>query len=283
MNLDHSRRAANLPDLSVHAFASGVVAPRAAAIEQVRCLSVDVMREAASRGLLGITTPQQWGGLGLDLHVSYALAIETVSRASAAAAVSMVVHLVSDLIAYAGRTSQKEQWLRRLASGEALGHHALSEPDAGTDAANQQTRRTHRHGYPSWARRCGWRMPTPRRSSWSLRRPTRTRGQGVTAFLIPASAPASRRLRGPTRWRPRSRVHGPRTGRRVSDGRCWVRSTRAFAWRWSLQADVGIAAHALGCAVAIDETIRFAKVRHTFGKPSGSYGSHSVDAGRCRD
>ena len=124
----------------VQAFADDVVAPRAAAIDETDAFPADVMREAANRGLLGITTPQQWGGLGLD-YVSYALAIEAVSRASATVAVSMVVHhsLVSDLIAYAGRTSQKEQWLRRLASGDALGAFALSEPDAGTDAANQQT------------------------------------------------------------------------------------------------------------------------------------------------
>src|SRR6185312_918146 len=87
------------------------------------------------------TIPKQWGGAGRD-YVSYALAIEAIARASATVAVSLSVtnSLVAEVIAYAGRDQQREQWLRRLASGEAIGAFALSEPDAGTDAANQQTK-----------------------------------------------------------------------------------------------------------------------------------------------
>ena len=64
-----------------------------------------------------------------------------MAQASATVAVSLVVHnsLVAELLAHIGRAKQKEQWLRRLASGEAIGAFALSEPDAGTDAANQTT------------------------------------------------------------------------------------------------------------------------------------------------
>src|SRR6185503_16203051 len=96
---------------------------------------------AASRvGLLGATIPKAWGGAELD-YLSYALAIEAIARASATVAVSLVVHnsLVAELLAHAGRARQKEQWLRRLTSGDAIGAFALSEPDAGTDAANQKT------------------------------------------------------------------------------------------------------------------------------------------------
>ena len=81
-----------------------------------------------------------WGGAGRD-YVSYALALEAIAKASATVAVSLSVtnSLVAELVAHAGRDPQRELWLRRLAAGDAIGAFALSEPDAGTDAANQKT------------------------------------------------------------------------------------------------------------------------------------------------
>ena len=79
-----------------------------------------MIRAAAERGLVGVTIPKVWGGAGRD-YVSYALAIEAIARASAtvAAALSVNNSLVAELIAYAGREQQKEEWLRRLTSGDA--------------------------------------------------------------------------------------------------------------------------------------------------------------------
>src|SRR5581483_6272881 len=87
---------------SVEEFASEVVAPRAASIDESGEFPVDLLKAAAARGLLGITVPKAWGGLGLD-YVSCASAIEAIARASATVAVSLVVHhsLVADLIAHA--------------------------------------------------------------------------------------------------------------------------------------------------------------------------------------
>src|SRR3954453_15839911 len=88
-----------------------------------------VIKPAEAVGLLGVTIPKAWGGLGLD-YVSYVVGIEAVARASATVAASLVVHnsLVAEVIAHAGRARQKEQWLRRLAAGAAIGAFALSEP-----------------------------------------------------------------------------------------------------------------------------------------------------------
>src|SRR5262249_11519028 len=128
---------------AVETFAHEIVAPQAAAIDETGEFPTELIRAAAAKGLTGIAIPKHWGGLGLD-YVSYALAIEAVAQASATVAVSLVVHnsLVTELLAHAGRARQKEQWLRRLATGEAIGAFALSEPDAGTDAANQKTKAT---------------------------------------------------------------------------------------------------------------------------------------------
>src|SRR6266849_9849861 len=126
---------------SIEQFAREVVAPRAASIDETGVYPLDVMRAAAGWGLLGVTVQKTWGGAGRD-YVSYALAIEAIAKASATVAVSLSVtnSLVAEVIAHAGRDQQRERWLRKLASGEAIGAFALSEPDAGTDAANQKTK-----------------------------------------------------------------------------------------------------------------------------------------------
>src|SRR5207302_1252721 len=113
---------------------------RAAAIDESGEFPLDLIRASAAHGLLGVTIPAAWGGAGRD-YISYALAIEEVARSSATVAGVLVVtnSLVAELVAYAGSESQKTRWLRALATGQALGAFALSEPEAGTDAANQQT------------------------------------------------------------------------------------------------------------------------------------------------
>jgi len=82
-----------------------------------------------------VTIPVADGGAGRD-YVSYALAIEEIARTSATLAVILAVNnsLVGELIAEFGAPAQRQAGVRRLASGEALGTFALSEPDAGADA-----------------------------------------------------------------------------------------------------------------------------------------------------
>src|SRR6476660_8566438 len=112
----------------------------AARIDESGEFPIDLIRASAAQGLLGVTIPTTWGGAGRD-YVSYALAIEAIARASATVAASLVVSnsLVAELIAHAGSEPQKERWLRALTTGQVLGAFALSEPNAGTDAANQET------------------------------------------------------------------------------------------------------------------------------------------------
>src|SRR5262245_14506724 len=119
---------------AIDEFAREFVAPEAALIDETGEFPFDLLRAAASRGLTGATISKEWGGANLD-YLSYVLAIEAIARASATLAVSLVVQnsLVAEIVEHAGTRAQKEQWLRRLASGDAIGAFALSEPDAGTD------------------------------------------------------------------------------------------------------------------------------------------------------
>jgi alkylation response protein AidB-like acyl-CoA dehydrogenase len=263
---------------SVEAFAREVVAPRAAAIDESGQFPIDVIRAAAAKGLTGVTIPKPWGGMGLD-YVSYALAMEVIAQASATVAVSLVVHnsLVAELLAHAGRAKQKEQWLRRLATGEAIGAFALSEPDAGTDAANQTMKAARTAGGYHIAGRKVWVANADAAAVaivFACTRPGQ-RGQGVTAFLVPMNAPGIART-----------ARADSLGVRglgcmdlefdvdVTDDQVLGSVDQGFRLAmWALQGGrVGIAAQALGIGeAAIREAIEFAKARQAFGQPIANY------------
>jgi alkylation response protein AidB-like acyl-CoA dehydrogenase len=263
---------------SIEQFAREVVAPRAAAIDESGEFPIDVIRAAAAKGLLGATIPTAWGGAGLDF-LRYVLAIEAIATASATVAVSLVVHnsLVSDVIAHAGRAPHKEQWLRRLARGEAIGAFALSEPHAGTDAANQQTRAVKTaNGYRITGRKV-WVANADAAAVaivFACTRPGQ-RGQGVTAFVVPMDTPGIRRTA-------RADSLGVRglgcmdleLDVTVSDGQVLGSVDQGFRLAmWALQGGrVAIAAQALGIGEAsIREAIAYAREREAFGQPIANY------------
>ena len=263
---------------SVDEFARTVVAPRAAAIDETGQFPIEVMRAAGARGLCGVTIPTAWGGMGLD-YLSYALAIEAVARASATVAVSLSVtnSLVAELIAHAGRAKQKEQWLRRLAQGEVIGAFALSEPEAGTDAANQRTRAARSgSGYRLTGRKV-WVANAEAAAVAIIFACTRPglRGQGVTAFLVPMDAPGiTRAARDDSLGVRGLGCMDLELDVQVSDDQVLGPVDQGFALAmWALSGGrVAIAAQALGIGeTAIAQAIAYAKDRQTFGQPIANY------------
>src|SRR6185503_19500800 len=248
-------------------FAREIVAQRAAGIDKSGEFPSDVMHAAAREGLLGVTIPKAWGGAGRD-YVSYALAIEAIARASATVAVSLSVtnSLVAEVIAHAGKDQQRERWLRKLASGEAIGAFALSEPDAGTDAANQQTKAVRSGaGYRITGRKV-WVANAEEASVAILFASTRPglRGQGVTAFLVPMDTPGVRGLG----------CMDLDLDITVADDQVLGHVDQGFRLAmWALQGGrVAIAAQALGIGqAALDEAITYAKERQQFGQPIANY------------
>ncbi len=229
-------------------------------------------------GLLGATIPKGWGGAGLD-YLSYVMAIEAIAGASATVAVSLVVHnsLVAEVIAHAGGAPHKEQWLRKLAAGEAIGVFTLLEPDAGTDAANQKTRAIRRStGYRLTGREV-W-MANAVVSSvavvFASSRPGQ-RGQGVTAFLVPMDAPGIVRTARVDSLGVRGLVcMDLDLDVEVADHQPLGSVDQGFhVAMWALQGGpVAIAAQALGIGeAAIGEAIAYAKTRQVFGQPIASY------------
>ena len=262
----------------IEQFAREIVAQRAAGIDRSGEFPADVMHAAAGQGLLGVTIPTAWGGLGKD-YVSYALAIEAIARASATVAVSLSVSnsLVAEVIAHAGRDSQRERWLRRLARGEAIGAFALSEPDAGTDAANQLTRAVKSgDGYRVTGKKV-WVANAEDASVVIVFARTRPglRGQGITAFLVPMdSAGIKRTARADSLGVRGLGCMDLELDHAVGDDQVLGHVDQGFELAmWALQGGrVAIAAQAIGIGqAALDEAIAYAKQREQFGQPIANY------------
>ncbi len=126
------------------------VAPRAAAIDETGEFPRDLVREAAGLGLMAVTLDAAWGGGGRD-YVSYALALEELARRERGPGGDRDGQQLArrgTVARSSAPTGRSSTWLRRLASGESIGAFALSEEQAGSDAANQQTvARLDDHGY----------------------------------------------------------------------------------------------------------------------------------------
>ena len=256
-------------------FAQNEVLPKAAEIDREHRHPVELVKRMAELGFLGIAVPEQWGGSGLD-NVSYALAMEEISRACASTGVIMSVNnsLVCDPIMRFGTDAQKDQWLKPLASGKLLGCFALSEPEAGSDAAAQRTTAT-RDGD-------GWVIQGTK--NWITNGPVadacvlfamndKTLGhKGITAFILPM------------------KTKGVRTG--TPDDKLGIRgskSSQIYLDDVRLPADavlgevgggfrvamstldggrIGIAAQAVGIArAALEDALGYAQQRRAFGKP----------------
>ncbi len=101
----------------------------------------EIVAKLGPLGFMGVLVPPEYGGAGLD-YVSYALIVEELNRGDASVGITMWAHnsLCANHIAMFGSKAQKEKYLPRLASGEALGAWGLTEPGSGSDAAAMRTR-----------------------------------------------------------------------------------------------------------------------------------------------
>jgi butyryl-CoA dehydrogenase len=260
-------------------FAAAEVAPHAAAIDERNEFPREIIRRAGELGLLGATIPVGWGGAGQD-YVSYALALEAVARASATVSVILSVNnsLVCEPIAQFGTQEQKQRWLRPLATGETIGAFALSEEEAGSDAANQQTRVSfdgtdyRLQGHKVWVANAEVAEVAV---VFAATQPD-LKGRGISAFLVPLDSPGvTRRGRNDSLGvRGLGSVDLDFHDVRVDSSQMLGGRGEGFAIaRWALEGGrVAIAAQALGVGqAALDEALGYAKRRHAFGQPIANY------------
>src|SRR5881227_454328 len=126
---------------TVHAFSQNEIAPRAAEIDRSNQFPRDLWPKIGSLGLHGITVEEEYGGTGLG-YLEHCIAVEEMSRASAAVGLSYGAHsnLCVNQIRRNGNEAQKRKYLPKLISGEHVGSLAMSEPDSGSDVVSMKTR-----------------------------------------------------------------------------------------------------------------------------------------------
>ena len=126
---------------TVRDFAVTRVAPVAEELDREERFPYEIVAELAELGLMGIPIPEEHGGAGADT-VSYAIAIEELTRIDSSVAITVAAHtsLGTMPIYLFGNDAQKQEWLPQLASGRRLAAFGLTEPDAGSDASATSTR-----------------------------------------------------------------------------------------------------------------------------------------------
>jgi len=258
-------------------FATNEVLPKAAEIDREHRHPAELVKRMAELGFLGIAIPEQFGGSGFD-HVSYALAMEEISRACASTGVIMSVNnsLVCDPIYRFGTDAQKSEWLAPLAAGKLLGCFALSEPEAGSDAGAQKTTAVAEpHGD-------GWLINGTK--NWITNGPVadvcvlftmndkEKAHRGITAFILPMKTKGVRC--GPPD--DKMGIRGSKSSQiylddvRLPAGALLgeVGGGLKVAMSTLDGGRIGIAAQALGIArAALDDSLAYAQQRRSFGKP----------------
>ena len=124
----------------VREFAENEVKPLAAEIDETERFPMETVKKMAKYGMMGIPFSKEYGGAGGDT-LSYILAVEELSKVCGTTGVILSAHtsLCASVIDKYGTEEHKQKYLIPLAKGEKLGAFGLTEPNAGTDAAGQQT------------------------------------------------------------------------------------------------------------------------------------------------
>ena len=124
----------------IREFAEKEVKPLATEIDEQERFPQETVDKMAKLGIFGIPVPKQYGGAGGD-NIMYSIAVEELSRCCATTGVVVSAHtsLCMSTILQFGTEEQKMKYVPKLASGEWIGAFGLTEPNAGTDAAGQQT------------------------------------------------------------------------------------------------------------------------------------------------
>jgi alkylation response protein AidB-like acyl-CoA dehydrogenase len=252
-------------------FADERVAPHAAAWDREKRFPRETLGELGELGLLGVCVPTELGGAGADFH-SYVLVLEELSRADAGLGVTVAVHTSAGtlpIVAH-GSPEQRERVVPPLAQGHELAAFALTEAEAGSDAANLRTRAagdritgakqwvtngSHAHAFCVFARDAA---AGDRPSAWLVRR-------GATGFRATREAEKLGLNSSSTadlvfEDTPAERLGEPGGGLRI-----------AFS---TLDGGrIGIAAQAVGIAQAgLDVAVAHARERRAFGRPIGALG-----------
>ncbi|OGF13602.1 MAG: acyl-CoA dehydrogenase [Candidatus Eisenbacteria bacterium RBG_16_71_46] len=263
----------------VRDFAEREIRPIAAHIDETHEFPAATTKKMAELGLLGMFVPEQYDGAGMD-YLSYVIAIEELSRVCASHGVIASVNnsLVCFPIMTYGTEAQKEKYLKPLARGDWLGAYCLTEPNAGSNAANQETTATADgddfilNGTKLFVTNAG-----PSDILVVYAATDRSLGpRGISAFIVEATTP------GVTKGKKEKKlgIHGSDTreiafaNARVPKANMLGQLHKGYTVALATLGGgrIGIAAQALGIAqAAVEAAVRYAGERHQFDLPIGEF------------
>ncbi len=259
----------------VRDFAEEKIRPGVARRDEKEEFIAELLPGLAELGLLGMVTPEAYGGSGLD-DLSYAIAIEELARVcpSTAVTVSVTNSVCQEPIVRFGTEEQKRRFLPHLAKGEHLGGFCLTEPGSGTDAGALQTRAVRDGDAYVLNGSKAWITNTHVGKVFVVMAVTApgTGAKGISAFIVTSDTPGFHFL-------PHEKKMGLRAS--ITSGLvfedCRVPAENLLGQEGmgmkialaTLEVSrIGIAAQALGIAQgAFEEAVKYSRERHTFGVP----------------
>jgi len=259
-------------------FAENELRPRSAEWDRNGAFHSEVMPLLGELGFFGILLPEEYDGLDLGM-LSYLVALEQIAWGDASVAITVSVHnsLPTQMILKYGSEEQKRKWLPPMARGEALGAFALSEADAGSDAASLKARAVRDgdgwilNGEKMWVTNGGAAQVVL--AMVRTDEPGERRGpRGIGAFVIPTDTPGYivGKKEDKTGLRGSETVSIAFEDLRLGPEALLGEPDKGFIYALSsLEGGrLGVGAQALGIAqAAFDHTIEYAGQRRQFGKP----------------
>ncbi|MFD3549084.1 acyl-CoA dehydrogenase family protein [Streptomyces sp. NPDC058655] len=256
-------------------FTEREVTPYAAEWDRTESVDRAIVKKLGALGFLGLTVPEEYGGSGGD-HLAYVLVTEELGRGDSAVRgiVSVSLGLVAKTVAAWGTREQKQDWLPRLCSGDALGCFGLTEPGTGSDAGSLTTRAV-REG-DAYVVTGGKTFIT--NGTWAdvvllfARTNDEPGHRGISAFLVPADAPGltRREIHGKLGLRGQATAELVFDGVRVPTSAMLGPEGKGFSVAMSALAKgrMSVAAGCVGIAqAALDAAVSYAGQREQFGKP----------------
>jgi alkylation response protein AidB-like acyl-CoA dehydrogenase len=260
-------------------FAEQEIAPIAAEFDESGKFPVETIRKMGEMGFMGIEVPEEYGGAGMDT-LAYVLAETEISKADAAHGTIMSVNnsLFCHGILKYGTEEQKQKYVVPVASGEAVGAYALTEPSSGSDAANMRTRAVREGDYYILNGRKNWITGGPVADYFvvfAMTDPSKGH-RGVSAFIVDGDTPGL--VRG--RKEPKLGIRASATSEigfenaKVPVENLIGEEGHGFKIAMAVldAGRIGIAAQALGIAEAAYEAARqYVQEREAFGHPIGEF------------
>jgi alkylation response protein AidB-like acyl-CoA dehydrogenase len=270
--------------------------PHRAQWDRDESVDLAILPKMADIGFFGLTIPEEYGGVGGD-YVTYALAMEELGRADSSlrGIVSVSNGLVGKSILGFGTEEQKQEWLPRIASAEALGCFGLTEPDVGSDAGNL-TSRAERQGddYVINGQKLFITNGTWAEVALIFARTGGPGPKGISAFLVPTATEGfeAREIKGKLGLRGQATAELFLTDVRVPSSALLGEEGQGFTIAMSSldKGRLGIGASCVGIVQGcLESSVAFAKERTQFGRPIAGFqlvqdmiADMSVDADAAR-